>query len=54
MACGKGATPGVAFRDGVRVPTNCKPFDKALDVYINKCVRFQSTVQPLTWTWTSM
>jgi len=28
---------------------NCKPFDKALDVYVNEYVHFQSTVLPPLW-----
>jgi len=54
LVCGMGTTSGVAFWDDVRVPVNCKPSDKALDVYINKCVRFQSTVQLLARTWVSV
>ena len=41
LVCGMRITSGVAFWDDVRVPMNCKPSDKTLDVYINKCVRFQ-------------
>jgi len=47
--CGVGTTSGVAFWDDIRVPVNCKPFDKALDVYIEEYVIFQSTVQLLAW-----
>ena len=32
--CGVPTASRIAFWD--RVPTNCEPFDKALDVYVNE------------------
>jgi len=43
LVCGANATPEVPFWD-VRVPAQCEPFDKALDVYLNEYVQVPSTV----------
>ena len=54
VVCNVHATSEAAFWDDVRVPTNCEPFEKALDVYIDEYVQFQSTVHAGGWTWTSV
>ena len=37
--CGADTTSEDAFWDDARVPTNCKPFDKALDICLNEYVQ---------------
>ena len=54
MVCGvRTASQGGPW-DDVRVPTNCRPFDKALNVYINEYVQVQPTIQPPPWKYTRL
>ena len=52
--CGVPTTSGAAFWNDVRVPTNCEPFDKALEVYVNEYVHLRSSVLPPPWKCTCL
>ena len=45
VVCGVDTTSDESFLDDVRVPAHCKPFDRALDIYIDECVQVPSAAR---------
>jgi len=44
VVCGARTTPGVLSQSYDHIPVDCKPFDRALNVYFNEYVKVEPTV----------